>query len=241
MLLNRRRLMMDQAPYFEPDPDIPDAWKAIETINDPWSEIIYHAQIVGDYKTRYKIGDIKVADFGDEGLTAMHLVGFDCDELANGSGYCHMSWVPEHRLKTVSKWNNSDSNSGGYASSQLKVRIDSLMTKLPKSLQDGIVEVKKYCALYGAKDQSVNVKLWAPSYREYFGADRFYEQSGPIYTNPPKPAKVTGATPDGNVSGCWFRSAYTTTDSGAMYMSRRGGVYVESCTTTFGVLVGFCF
>lgn len=238
MLLNRRRLMM-QSEEIIPEPELPDAWKAVETISDSWEDIIYHAKIVGDYKTRYKIGDIKVADFGDEGLTAMHLVGFDCDELANGSGYCHMSWVPEHRLKTSWEWNNSDSNSGGYASSQLKVRIDSLMTKLPKSLQDGIVEVKKSCRLYGPTDQSVNVKLWAPSSREYFGADSSYEQSGPIYTKPPKPAKMTGATPNGRNSNSWLRSSDAYNKDVAMSVNTHGGDGHYTCSYSYGVLVGF--
>ena len=151
-----------------------------------------------------------------------------------------MSWLPEHCLKTVWKWNNSNSNSGGYASSQLKTRIDSLLTKLPKSLQDGIVEVKKSCRLYGNSDQSVNVKLWAPSYREYYGNNSNYEQSGPIYTNPPKPAKMTGSSPDGSVTSAWLRSAYYNYSGSALYVSASGNARYNSCSGAFGVLPGFC-
>ncbi len=221
----------------------PAAWT--ETITDSWEQILEACE-ADTYKTKYSLGATKIADFGDEGLTRMHLVGFDCDEKTSG-GYAKMSWVPEHCLKTTWKWNNSNDNSGGYASSQLKTRIDSLLTKLPKSLQDGIVvpehclkttwkwnnsndnsggyassqlktridslltklpkslqdgivKVKKSCRLYGNSDQSVNVKLWAPSYREYYGSDSNHERSGPIYTNPPKPAKMTGSSPDGSAT-----------------------------------------
>ena len=214
----------------------PAAWT--ETITDSWEQILEACE-AGAYKTKYSLGATKIADFGDEGLTRMHLVGFDCDEKTSG-GYAKMSWVPEYCLKTVWKWNNSNSNSGGYASSQLKARIDSLLTKLPKSLQDGIVEVKKSCRLYGNSDQSVNVKLWAPSYREYYGSNSSYEQSGPIYTNPPKPAKMTGSSPDGSAANSWLRSADYSSSSGALYVYTNGSTNSSICSNAFGVLPGFC-
>ena len=151
-----------------------------------------------------------------------------------------MSWVPEHCLKTTWKWNNSNDNSGGYASSQLKTRIDSLLTKLPKSLQDGIVEVKKSCRLYGNSDQSVNVKLWPPSYREYYGSNSSYEQSGPIYTNPPKPAKMTGSSPDGSAADSWLRSANGGYSRSALCVVTNGNASNYTCSHACGVLPGFC-
>lgn len=214
----------------------PAAWT--ETITDSWEQILEACE-ADTYKTKYSLGATKIADFGDEGLTRMHLVGFDCDEKTSG-GYAKMSWVPEHCLKTTWKWNNSNDNSGGYASSQLKTRIDSLLTKLPKSLQDGIVKVKKSCRLYGNSDQSVNVKLWAPSYREYYGSDSNHERSGPIYTNPPKPAKMTGSSPDGSATDSWLRTANYIDSSYALYVSTYGVAYNSGCSVARGVLPGFC-
>lgn len=214
----------------------PAAWT--ETITDSWEQILEACE-ADTYKTKYSLGATKIADFGDEGLTRMHLVGFDCDEKTSG-GYAKMSWVPEHCLKTTWKWNNSNDNSGGYASSQLKTRIDSLLTKLPKSLQDGIVEVKKSCRLYGNSDQSVNVKLWAPSYREYYGSDSNHERSGPIYTNPPKPAKMTGSSPDGSATDSWLRTANYIDSSYALYVSTYGVAYNSGCSVARGALPGFC-
>lgn len=214
----------------------PAAWT--ETITDSWEQILEACE-ADTYKTKYSLGATKIADFGDEGLTRMHLVGFDCDEKTSG-GYAKMSWVPEHCLKTTWKWNNSNDNSGGYASSQLKTRIDSLLTKLPKSLQDGIVEVKKSCRLYGNSDQSVNVKLWAPSYREYYRSDSNHERSGPIYTNPPKPAKMTGSSPDGSATDSWLRTANYIDSSYALYVSTYGVAYNSGCSVARGALPGFC-
>lgn len=239
MTIARRRMMMTQIPSFDPDPDIPAAWKAVETVHDPWSEIIYHAQIVGDYKTRYILGDTKVADFGDQGLVLMRLVGFDCDEMTAG-GYAKMSWVPEHCLKTVWKWDLTNHNVNGYNSSRLKYRIDSLLTKLPKSLQDGIVEVKKSCRRYGSTDQFVNVKLWAPSCREYYGTDTSYaEKSGPVYTNPPQPAKKTGDSPDGDAVYSWSRSASYNATSTAVVIFSNNAFLTSGCSNANGVIVGF--
>ena len=102
------------------------------------------------------------------------------------------------------------------------------------------MEVKKSCRLYGNSDQSVNVKLWTPSYREYYGSNSNYEQSGPIYTNPPKPAKMTGSSPDGSATNSWLRSAGYYGSSDALCVYTNGGAHDYYCSAAFGVLPGFC-
>lgn len=237
---SRRRMLIGQKSKFDRDAPIPASWKAVETIKDSWAEIIYHCA-KGDYKTRYQLGDTKVANFGSEGLCLMHLVGFDCDELANGSGYCHMAWAPEHCLSTLVHWNTTNSNNG-YNSSLFKTHMDGLLTKLPQILQDNIVQVKKTCSLYkNAAGQTVNVKLWPPSVREvYGGSDERFERSGPIYTNPPKSVKMTGSTPNGEDAHAWFRTADYNSNRYIVSFRAGGGFWHRDCICENGALPGFC-
>lgn len=215
----------------------PTAWT--ESITDSWEQIVEACQ-AGTYKTKYSLGATKIADFGSEGLTLMHLVGFDDSELADG-GYCKMSWVPEHCLKTMVQWNTSNSNNGGYSASNLKKHVDGLISKLPKTLQDNIALVKKTCRLYGSTDQTVNLKLWPPSCRELFGSGSSWsETSGPIFTNPPKAPKMTGATPSGNAQISWLRSADYYVSSDALCLLGIGSYDGYDCSISCGVLPGFC-
>lgn len=233
--------MNDSIPEFEPDPALPADWKSKESISDSWAEVIWHCQKKKDYKKRYKLGDTKVASFGSEGLTLMRLVGFDCDELANGSGYCHTAWVPEHCLNTLVQWNLTDTNTGGYAASNIKSKVDPLINKLSPVLQNGILSVKKTCKTKSGSDQVITSKIWIPSSREmgYTGEER--ENSGPVYTNPPLYPKKTGSTPNGASTASWLRS--TAVNATHYSMRVKGGSvyhYNNDISDFRGVLAGFC-
>ena len=254
-MTTRRRLL--GGAFDIPDAEIPEAWKAKETITDSWHTVIKNCEN-GSYKEKYKIGDTKVANFGAEGLAVMRLVGFDCDELASG-GYACTSWIPEHCLKTLTYWNYppSKGTEGGYAASTLKEKIDAVFLLLPEVLQQNIKEVKKTCMQQNGVDQTVDVKVWPPSYRELGGyslgdapdtsSTSGEEKSGPYYSNPPRCTRRTGDTPNGSVKTSWLRSvsyhggasggcAHETAKSSTGALNSAPWVYNES----LGVMPGFC-
>ena len=72
-------------------------WKSVLT--DSWADI-FAAEEDGTYKDKYKIGDVKLMDLGSEGVIPMRIVGFDCDELSDGSGNAKISWIAVSPLKT---------------------------------------------------------------------------------------------------------------------------------------------
>lgn len=216
--------------------ELPEAWKSVETITDTWEDIVKSCDN-GTYKTKYSLGDTKVADFGDEGLVLMRLVGFDCDELSDGTGYAHMSWIGEHCLKTIARW--ADYHGNNYSSSNIIKTIDTMIYKLPYILQSKILEVKKTCFTRHNGDEVVNSKIWVPSVREYLNG---YESSGPVYTNPPKPIKLTGPTPDGSATEVWLRTIYAhpTVEDHVMVIRNNGTIYDFSCSGRKYLVPGFC-
>ena len=70
-----------------------------QTIPDTWAEI-FAAEADGTYKDKYHVGDMKKLDLGEEGIVVMRIVGFDKDDLADGSGKAPISWVAATAPKT---------------------------------------------------------------------------------------------------------------------------------------------
>lgn len=63
-------------------------------ILDTWADIVA-AEENGTYLTKYKLGNYKMLSDSNNQLYKMRLVAFDQDELADGSGKAHMTWVSE--------------------------------------------------------------------------------------------------------------------------------------------------
>lgn len=74
------------------------------TITDTWAEILQHVQL-GDYATRYAVGDTMSLNLGSEGYVNMQIAGFDVDTRADGQGMAHISWICEDMLKTEHQMN----------------------------------------------------------------------------------------------------------------------------------------
>lgn len=75
-----------------------------DTITDTWEEI-FAAIANGTYATKYSIGDTKLLNLGTEGTVAMQIIAFDTDDLADGSGKAHITWLSEQLLKTSRRMN----------------------------------------------------------------------------------------------------------------------------------------
>lgn len=75
-----------------------------ETITDSWSEI-FAAVDNGRYITRYAIGDTKKLDLGAYGIAAMQIAAFDTDELADGTGTAHITWIAKYLLQDRHRYN----------------------------------------------------------------------------------------------------------------------------------------
>ena len=74
-----------------------------DTISDTWEEILQHVSL-GDYATRYSVGDTKNLDLGSEGIVNMQIAAFDTDDKASG-GKAAITWISEQLLKTSHRMN----------------------------------------------------------------------------------------------------------------------------------------
>ena len=72
---------------------------------DTWDQIIAAGQD-GTYVQKYQVGDVVSLDLGTEGIIPFELVGKDADELADGSGNAHMTWLALTPLATQRNMGN---------------------------------------------------------------------------------------------------------------------------------------
>ncbi len=218
--------------------DLPEAWKGVETISDSWEEIIKSCKD-GSYKTKYSLDDTKIVDFKDEGLVLMRIVGFDCDELSDGTGYAHISWMSDHILYSIHRQDALVPN----LSNREEYLNEGLFGRLPVCLQSNIVEVKKTRLDDQEGEVTENWRIWIPSYRELFGSSSF-ETSGVYYESARSVNKRnTGKTPNEGrkVSFC-LRTETESGDKEAMVLSGdyTGIIYCYSSDAVARILPCFC-
>jgi len=101
------------AQFASPEPE--------HTITDTWEEIIQHVQL-GDYATRYSVGDTMSLNLGSEGYINMQIVAFDMDDKADGSGKAPITWIAEHILETSHRMNPALETNYVYPSGKSFVR-----------------------------------------------------------------------------------------------------------------------
>ena len=219
--------------------------RALGTISDSWEEIIAAGED-GTYIDKYQIGDTKELDLGEEGVIEMELVAFDADELADGSGKAHMTWIAKDLLNTEYFMNGEDTNEGGWPASDMRAWLrDSILPLFPETVRSNIREVKKYSNSYSDKGTiSSSDTIWIPSRREMFGADNAYEDEGPEYLTafPDHASRQKQHIGVSEPSRWWLRSASDTNDDLFNYVYNDGSIWNDyDANSVNGVVVGFCF
>lgn len=140
--------------YFKGSEPVPEGSSEPETpsvvdgyITDSWEEIDAKCAS-GEYLTTYSLGDKKTITFTIDGVTEtidLEIIGFDHDDLSDGSGKASITFFSKQLLSTYRKMNASYSNSGGWAGSySLRSWCNTdLFNALPSDLQAVIQSVKK--------------------------------------------------------------------------------------------------
>ena len=226
-MTSRRRIMMAGTKNI-PDPAIPEAWDNAQTIKDSWYQI-YKASEDGTYKTKYKIGDTKVANFGEMGLVMMRLSAFDTDIRSDGSGNAHMTWLGMHALKksregSSSRYFFADNPEGELLRAAIKMKAPDLSY---------LAEVNKTCLASNKVTATGPFSIWILSAREvgikYVGSSYWYraEDSGVAYSLPSTTIRLTGSTPTSGIAGA--------KDNGSVNFATRSGISSgdEMCYETF--------
>ena len=215
--------------------------RASGQISDSWEEIIASGED-GTYIDKYRIGDTKELDLGEEGVIEMELVAFDADELADGSGKAHMTWIAKDLLISRHVMNAEYTSKGGWPASDMRAWLqNSILPLVPDPVRSEIKEVKKYSYSYtGIGTVSSADRIWIPSHREIFGANYRYENRGPEYLEafPDKSSRTRKNGDD--YYFWWLRSAYASSESQFCSVGGNGSAYISGAGTNGGVCVGFC-
>ena len=152
-------------------------------ITDTWEQILA-AVADGTYSTKYKVGNYKPLDLGNEGTVNMQIAGFNKDTLADGSGTAAISWISKELLATSQRMNPAragDSGNytegtgaiGGWEKSELRsVLKGTIKPLIPESVRNAIKSVSKTQPAYGTNgksfSQTTEDDVWLPSRIEVF-------------------------------------------------------------------------
>lgn len=151
-------------------------------ITDTWEEI-FAAEEDGSYLTKYQISDYKPLDLGSEGIINMQIAGFDVDDLADGSGKAHISWIsrellknthimnPEYKKNDDGTYKEGTGSIGGWEKCELRAYLKNTIKPLiPQNVSGKIVEVKNTQTSFTINQEKTEQvtydDVWIPDYDE---------------------------------------------------------------------------
>lgn len=187
-------------------------------IIDTWEEI-FAAEEDGSYLTKYQISDYKPLDLGSEGIINMQIAGFDVDDLADGSGKAHITWIGRELFNNMRYINSNIKENpdgtyiegtgsiGGWEKSEMRTYLkDSVKPLIPNVLRDNIVEVTKTHPAYDIQGmqfiQTTVDDMWIPSSAEVYESPCLYRM---LFQKDENRIKARSDSETG--SEWWLRSA----------------------------------
>ena len=224
---------------------------AVNFATDSW-ETISAACKDGSYKTVYQVGDTKDIELSTGETITVAIMGFDHDDLSDGSGKAPITLGMTELMATTYRMNSTDTNAGGWDESEMRTStMATLLTQLPSDLQSVIKQVNKK-ATAGDKSTSITTsadKLWLLAEVEVDGTTSAgYADEGEQYEywktvkNGKKDSdrikkKSNGS---GSLSDWWLRTP--SLNYGSTFRKFGSGGYLAYGTASFreGVSLNFC-
>ena len=202
----------------------------------------------------YSIGDTKKFSMGTMGNMSIQLIAKSADELADGSGNAHTTWLMYYALPDSHRMNPANNNNaegtgsiGGWDKSEMKQYVlDTVVPNLPSEIRNAVKTVKKYTRIYNTSGSAQNDVMteetfWLPSRHEMFdGTSSSYETKGPRYSEafPDNASRVKSKVGASSASWWWLRSAYDYNSFN--YVGSDGSNPNYSAYNSGAVVLGFC-
>ena len=213
-----------------------------------WQQIAQNAE-TGQANTIWNVGDEITFNLKDGNPLTMPIVGFNHDDLADGSGKAGITFGMKNLYYSRYPMNSSNTNSGGWE--ECKMRTSTMQTifeNLPDELQAVIKTVKKK-ATAGSRSTSITTsqdKLWLYSQVEVFGgSDSGYKDEGTQYeywashnTNSDRIKNLNNGT--GSASYYWLRSPSTSHSTFFRSIYSDGNVGYTPASDSNGLCFCFC-
>lgn len=153
---------------------------AVDFATDSW-ETISAACKDGSYKTVYSVGDTKDITLSTGETITVAIMGFDHDDLSDGSGKAPITVAMKNLLATQYPMNSTSTNEGGWNECLMRTStMATLLSQLPSDLQGVIKQVNKK-AIAGNQSENITTsadKLWLFALAEIFSStsiDNTYE------------------------------------------------------------------
>ena len=224
---------------------------AVDFATDSW-ETISAACKDGSYKTVYQVGDTKDITLSTGETITVAIMGFDHDDLSDGSGKAPITLGMTELLATKYPMNSTDTNAGGWDESEMRTStMATLLTQLPSDLQ-AVIETVNKKATAGGKSTSITTssdKLWLLAEVEVDGTtEAGYVDEGEQYEywKTVKDGTVSAdrikylSNGSGSADNWWMRSP-TVNGSNAFWYGRWDGIiYSGFPGNSNGVCFGFC-
>lgn len=220
-------------------------------INDDWATIAANVEN-GTYSTVYSTGKLKELTLTySDGTTEtldVEIVGFDHDDLADGTGKAAISWIVKEVPTSTHSMNSSVTNVGGWDSSAMRSYVgNTIYNALPDEVKSMIKPVIKKTTAGGMSTDIIESvdNLWIPSIVElnssYASDDAAYASEGEPYDVYTDTASLQKCKSDSAVtSNYWTRSAVTTYKYGFWCVYNTGEVSSSGADSSMGVAFGFC-
>lgn len=212
-------------------------------------EEIASAGLASEY---FSVGDETNIELTTGEVITVVILGFDHDDLADGSGKAPISIGMKNLLATTYRMNATNTNAGGWNESEMRTStMNTLFNLLPPSWKNIIKTVNKK-ATAGSKSTSITTsadKLWLFSEVEidgtknagYAGEGTQYEywktvKDGTVAADRIK-YKSNG---DGYAINWWLRSSDVSTIDFFHFIASSGTIVSINASFNYGVSFGFC-
>ena len=144
-----------------------------------WDEI-NQIGLSGKAREVFALGAQKKDRMKDGFVAVWKIIGFNHDDLADGTGKAPLSWDMVRVYKEDWSWNDENTNRGGYEASDVRRRLDvEFFSLCSDELQAIIKPVIKLTSVGNCREEIVasTCKIWLKSEKELYG-HCFYSMPG---------------------------------------------------------------
>ena len=218
---------------------------------DSWATIASAAES-GVAQQYYNVGDEKTVQLSTDEEVTLVILGFNHDDLSDGSGKAVMTIGMKNLLATKYGMNETSINEGGWDESEMRTStMATLLSQLPSDLQGVIKQVnKKATAGSQSKDIIVSAdKLWlfaeveidATTLAGYVDEGKQYEywktiKDGKYYADRIKYL----SNGNGSTEDWWLRSPNINYNNRFQCIQNNGNIDYVFAFSSKGVSFGFC-
>lgn len=212
--------------------------------NNSWEQIA-NASEAGVASTIWNVGDTKDIIVGSETLK-VEIVGFNHDDLADGSGKAGITFGLKNLMVNTRKMNSTNTNAGGFTGSDMYDWLQgTLLNNLPSDLHAVVKSVNKKTSA-GNQSSTINtnaMKIFLFSEIEIFGRIRYsYSGEGTQYSRFANASSRIKYLSNGSGSAVWWweRSPYYDYTENFCNVYSDGDASNYGSRNSGGVCFGFC-